>query len=205
MNKIQKTLIICKHDAVARGLMGDIIQRFEKVGLKLVAMEFIAATEDMGNRHYPNTTEWLSKVGNRTLDEYKTKGIDAIERLGTDDAVEIGKLVKQWNVDYLSVGPVLAMVWEGPEAVAIGRKLVGETLPVKAAPGTIRGDFSWDNADLANAQMRPFYNLIHASGDPQEALEEIELWFEGVEVLDYKVYKHQVMGYTEKMTRPDFE
>lgn len=199
--QIQRTLIICKHDAVARGLMGEIIQRFERVGLKLVAMEFIAATEDMGNRHYPNSEEWLSKVGNRTLDEYKTKGIDPIKRLGTDDAIEIGKLIKQWNVDYLSVGPVLAMVWEGPEAVNIGRKLIGETVPLKAAPGTIRGDFSWDNADLANDQLRPFYNLTHGSGDPEEAKEEIELWFEGVEVLDYKVYNHFVMGYEGKMNK----
>jgi nucleoside-diphosphate kinase len=199
--KYEKTLIICKHDAVARGLMGEIIRRFERVGLKLIALEFIAATEDMGQRHYPTSEEWLTKVGNRTLTEYKEKGIDPIERLGTDSAVEIGKMVKQWNVDYLTAGPVLAMVWEGPGAVAIGRKLVGETLPLKAAPGTIRGDFSWDNADLANAQMRPFYNLIHASGDPEEAKLEIDLWFENKEVIDYEVYAHHIMGYKGKLKK----
>lgn len=200
-SKIQRTLIICKHDAVARGLMGEIIKRFERVGLKLVAMEFIAATEEMGNKHYPTSEEWLAKAGNRTLTEYKEKGIDAIERLGTDDAIEVGKLIKQWNVDYLSCGPVLAMVWEGPEAIAIGRKLVGETLPAKAAPGTIRGDFSWDNADLANEQQRPFYNLVHASGAVDEAEFEIELWFEGQELMDYKVHAHNVMGYTKKIEK----
>ena len=173
--KIQRTLIICKHDAVARGLMGEIIKRFERVGLKLVAMEFIAATEDMGNKHYPTSEEWLAKAGNRTLTEYKEKGIDAIERLGTDDAIEVGKLIKQWNVDYLSCGPVLAMVWEGPEAIAIGRKLVGETLPVKAAPGTIRGDFGVTVAK----------NIIHGSDSLESAEREIAIFFKEEELVDY--------------------
>ncbi len=194
----ERTLIIVKHDGVARGLLGEVISRFERVGLKMVAFEFIAATEDMGKAHYPESKEWKEKVGNRTLTEYKEKGIDPIERLGTDDPIEIGQMVKNWLIEYLSMGPVLAMVWEGPEAVKIGRKLVGETNPVNAAPGTIRGDFSWDNADLANDYKRPFYNLVHASGDPEEAKDEIELWFSKIELMDYKVNVHKSMGYYGK-------
>lgn len=197
--KTEKTLIIVKHDGVARGLMGEIISRFERVGLKLIGFELINATEDMGNDHYPNSDEWKSKVGNRTLDEYKEKGIDAIERLGTDDPIKIGELIKKWNVEYLTYGPVLAMVWEGPNAVKIGRKLVGETNPINAAPGTIRGDFSWDNADLANDLKRPFYNLIHASGDPEEAEFEIALWFDKDEVFSYKHNADDLMGLTGKL------
>jgi len=194
----ERTLVIVKHDGVSRGLMGQIIQRFERVGLKMVAMEFIAATEDMGQKHYPNSLEWLEKVGNRTLEEYKEKGIDPVKRLGTDVPKEIGEMIKQWNVEYLTMGPVLAMVWEGPEAVKIVRKLIGETVPLKASPGTIRGDFSWDNADLANDQMRPFYNLNHASGSPEEAEDEIELWFSDRELMDYPVNVHKAMGYYGK-------
>lgn len=197
-NLKEKTLIIIKHDGVARGLMGEVISRFERVGLKLAGLEFIAATEDMGAAHYPNSVGWMEKVGNRTLAEYKQKGIDPIERLGTDVPKEIGAMVKQWLVEYLSMGPVLAMVWEGPEAVNIGRKLVGETNPVNAAAGTIRGDFSWDNADLANDQKRPFYNLIHASGSVEEAKEEIQLWFSGREIINYDVNVHHAMGYFGK-------
>lgn len=194
----QRTVVIVKHDGVARGLMGQIIQRFERVGLKIVALEFIAATEDMGKTHYPESDEWLNKVGNRTLAEYEEKGINPIERLGTDNPKEIGQMIKQWNVEYLTMGPVLAMVFEGPEAVKIGRKLVGETNPINAAPGTIRGDFSWDNADLANEHMRPFYNLVHASGSPEEAEFEIGLWFEDTELMDYSVNAHHAMGYFGK-------
>jgi len=196
----ERTLLIVKHDGVARGLMGDIITRFERVGLKIVAMELIAATDDMGVEHYPDSEEWMAKVGRRTLSEYKEKGIDPVKRLGTGVAVEIGKLVKDWLVEYLTMGPVLAMVFEGPEAVKIGRKLVGDTLPVNALPGTIRGDFSWDNADLANDQKRPFYNLVHASGTVDEAKEEIELWFSDKELLDYPVNVHKPMGYFGKMS-----
>jgi len=194
----EKTLIIIKHDGVARGLMGEVMSRFERVGLKLVALEFIAASEDMGAAHYPDTNEWMEKVGKRTLSEYKEKAIDPVVKLGTDNPVEIGRMVKKWLIEYLSMGPVLAMVWEGPEAAAIGRKLVGETNPVKAAAGTIRGDFSWDNADLANDQKRPFYNIVHASGNPQEAKEEIELWFSGQELMKYNVNVHKAMGYFGK-------
>ena len=197
--QIQKTLIIIKHDGVARGLIGQVIKRFERVGLKLVAFEFIAATKDMGLKHYPDSLKWKKKVGERTLQEYKEKGIDPKKRLGTDDPVRIGEMVKEWLVEYLSVGPVLAMVWEGPEAVSIGRKLIGDTNPSKALPGTIRGDFSWDNADLANDQMRPLYNIIHASGTVSEAEDEIKLWFEDREIFDYRSYADKFMGLTEKL------
>lgn len=197
--KTQRTLIIAKHDSVARGLTGEIIKRFERVGLKLIAFELIAATEEMGKAHYPDSNEWKKKVGERTLAEYREKGIDPKERLGTDNAIEIGDLVKRWNVEYLTAGPVLAMIWEGPEAIKIGRKLIGSTNPVDALPGTIRGDFSWDNADIANEQKRPFYNLVHASGDPKEAEDEIELWFSSYEILDYKANNENMMGLHGKL------
>jgi len=192
--KVERTVIIIKHDGVARGLVGEILHRYERVGLKLVGLELIAATEDMGEKHYPNSEEWKMKVGNRTLAEYKEKGLDPLKRLGTNDPIEIGEMVKQWTIEYLTVGPVLATIWEGPSAVQIGRKLVGETNPIVAAPGTIRGDFSWDNADLANDQKRPFYNIIHASGSVDEAEAEIKLWFSDQEVFDYKTNASVPMG-----------
>ncbi len=197
---MQKTLVILKHDAVARGIMGEILHRFERAGLKICGMKLVRATTEMGEKHYPNSKEWLETVGNRTLTEYKEKGIDPIERLGTEDPIEIGKLVKKWNVEYLTSGPVLAFVLEGPDAVKLVRKFVGSTVPSLAAPGTIRGDYSFDNADLANSHKRPFYNLIHASGTPEEALEEIQLWFKYGEVNDaHTVVQHKVMGYSGRI------
>jgi nucleoside-diphosphate kinase len=190
----ERTLLIIKHDGVARGLMGSVIKRIENIGLKLVAMEFIQSTTEMGNNHYPNTEKWFAKVGERTLNDYFEKGIDPKLVLGTDSAVEIGKMVKGWLVDYLSVGPVLAMVWEGPGAVAMVRKLVGDTIPARAAVGTIRGDFGIDNPEMANAHQRPMYNIVHASGEVAEAAEEISLWFGNKEVFDYDVFASKYTG-----------
>ena len=173
----QKTIIILKHDAVARGLMGEILKRFERAGLKMVAFKFIQAPEDLAVKHYPSDDVWYRTAGERTLTEYKEKGIDPVKELGTADAVKIGKLIKKWNVDYLTEGPILATVWEGYDAIKVVRKLVGSTKPAEAAPGTIRGDFSIDNVELANALKRPFRNLVHASGNESEAENELDLWF----------------------------
>ena len=182
--------------------MGEIVHRFERVGLKLCAMKLVDATEEMGHKHYPNTKEWLETVGNRTLEEYEAKGIDPMERLGTKSALEIGKMIKAWNVEYLTSGPVLAMVFEGPDAIKLVRKHVGSTVPALAAPGTIRGDYSFDNADLANDLKRPFYNLIHASGNLEEAEYEIDLWFDKNEIFDdYEPSHHKAMGYSGKISR----
>lgn len=192
--KLEKSLLIVKHDGVARGLMGEVIRRIERTGLKLVAMEFIQSTREMGSSHYPTTEKWLGKVGARTLEEYTAKGLDPQMLLGTSDPQEIGKMVKGWLVDYLSAGPVLAMVWEGPGAVSLIRKMVGDTVPARAIPGTIRGDFGMDNPELANEQKRPIYNLVHASGEVAEAEEEIALWFSGREVFNYNIYVGQFSG-----------
>ena len=178
----QKTIIILKHDAVARGLMGEILKRFERAGLKMVAFKFIQAPTDLAVKHYPSDDAWYRTAGERTLTEYKEKGIDPVKELGTADAIKIGKLIKKWNVDYLTEGPILATVWEGYDAIKVARKLVGSTKPAEAAPGTIRGDFSIDNVELANALKRPFRNLVHASGNELEAENELDLWFEASEI-----------------------
>lgn len=192
----QKTVIILKHDAVARGLMGDILKRFERAGLKLVAFKFIQAEKDRAVRHYPTEEAWFRAVGDRTLAEYLEKKLDPIKEIGTKDPVEIGKLVKKWNVDYLTEGPVLAMVWEGYDAIRQARKLVGSTNPSVAVPGTIRGDFSIDNVELANALRRPFRNMIHASGDEGEARNEADLWFEASEICDNYLRADQKMMFS---------
>jgi nucleoside-diphosphate kinase len=165
--------------------MGEIIQRFERVGLKLVAMKMVWATKEMGERHYPQDEAWLKRVGERSLTEYQEKGIAPIKILGTDDPIEIGKMVKKWNIDYLTEGPVLAMVFEGYDAINMARKLVGSTIPAKALPGTIRGDYSVDSAELGNLKHRPARNLIHASGNKEEAANELALWFKPGEIVKY--------------------
>lgn len=173
----EKTLVILKPDAVARSLTGEIIARFERCGLRLEQIRVSRGEHDIIDDHYPRDEGWLGTVGGKTLEDYEAKGISATEKLGTDDAVAIGRQVRGWLVEFMKSGPLVPMVVSGNRAVETVRKLVGSTLPVSAAPGTIRGDYSSDSADLANDETRPVRNLIHASGDLEEADREIKLWF----------------------------
>jgi len=180
-------LVVLKPDAVKRGLIGEIIKRFENVGLTVVAVKLLTAKRELVEKHYPADREelWIG-IGNKTLENYKTFDIDPKESLGTRDPKEIGKMVRVWLMDYIMEGPVLALVLQAPHAVELVRKLAGHTLPLISAPGTIRGDFSFDSSYLANSSKRPIKNLIHASGNKEEAEYEIPLWFGKDEIHDYK-------------------
>ncbi len=185
-NLMERTLVLVKPDGVMRGIVGDIIARFERSGLKLVGLKMVRVSKDFANRHQPNTDEWLEGIGKKTLSSYEKYGGDAKKELGTDVPKEIGQLVANWNLDYLTSGPIVAMIWEGNQAIENVRKMVGDTLPVFAAPGTIRGDFSKDSPALANAMKRGIRNVVHASGDPEESKNEVALWFGPEEIHDYK-------------------
>jgi nucleoside-diphosphate kinase len=173
----ESTLVILKPDAVSRGLTGEIIARLERVGLRIDEIRVSRGESQMIDNHYPRDDQWLSIVGGKTLEDYERLGVSAKEKLGTDNPVEIGQMVRNWLSDFMSSGPIVPMIVTGNRAIETVRKIAGSTLPVAAAPGTIRGDFSSDSADAANAESRPVKNLIHASGDPEEAAREIKLWF----------------------------
>jgi nucleoside-diphosphate kinase len=188
----EKTLVILKPDAVKRGLMGEILQRLEKVGLKVVAGKFIQIDRELATKHYPDSLEWKQTVGQRTIDDCQKYGIDLQANIGTTDPAAVGEIVKKWSEDFLMSGPVFAMVLQGVNAVERVRSLAGATVPTKAASGTIRGDYSLDSAIAANQRGRTIYNLVHASGSVEEAEFEIALWFKPNEIFDqYKlVYEY---------------
>jgi len=179
----ERTLFLIKPDAVQRGIVGEILQRIERVGLKVVAAKLTKSSEELAEKHYPAADlTWLENVGKRTIEDCIKYGIDLKTNMGTTDAVEIGKLVKKWNEDYLKSGPVFAFVLEGINAVERLRTIVGNTVPAKADPGTIRGDYSLDSAISANIEKRSIHNLVHASGTVDEAKQEIDLWFKPKEI-----------------------
>ncbi len=190
----QQTLVVFKPDAVQRGIIGEITTRFERLGLQIVGAKMITVTEDLANKHYPKErTEFIEGMGNKTLENYKEQGIDPKSDFGHEDAHKIGLEIQKWLVDFITSGPVLAYVLEGPHAIELVRKHVGHTLPIKAEPGTIRGDFSFDSSALANLDKRPLVNLLHASGEPDEAKFEIGLWFNDDELQDYQIAQSGVM------------
>lgn len=182
----ERTLVFLKPDGVQRGLVGEIIQRFERAGLKLVGMKMVWPTRDLLARQYPKDETFLKTIGGKTKEAFASYGLDVKRETGTDDPLEIGGQVRGWLIDYISSGPVVAFVVEGIHAVTVVRKLVGDTLPYRAAPGTIRGDFSTDSPTMANLATRPVRNLIHASGSVEEAVAEILLWFRDAELYAYE-------------------
>jgi len=160
MSEVQRTLILFKPDALQRGHVGEILSRFERVGLKIVGTKMIAPDEAHFHKHYEDIGQVISRRGQAVFD----------------------LLLKS-----MTDGPVIAMVLEGVEAVELVRKLVGSTEPKAAAPGTIRGDFSHMSYAYADSTERAISNLIHASGDPGEAKLEVAHWFSDEELFDYQV------------------
>jgi len=180
---VERTLVIIKPDAVRRGLIGEIIARFERAGLRVVGLRMERASRELIERFYPSSKEWLESVGLKMLRSFQEVGKSPREVYGTDDPVELGKIVKKLLVDYMTSGPIVLVVLEGNRAVEVVRKLVGPTMPYQAPPGTIRGDFSCDSADLAAIEGRVVYNLVHASDSVEEAKREIAFWFKEEELL----------------------
>lgn len=178
--KQERTFIAIKPDGIQRHLLGEIVKRFENRGLKLVAAKLIAPTKAQVLEHYPDDEAWYVSLGTRTLAGYKERGIEV-----NKTPIEIGKMIREQLIDYISDRPVLAMVWEGPHAVELGRKTSGHTNPLKADVGSIRGDYSMESYFLADEMQRAIQNLIHASGSPEEANREIKIWFDEAEILDY--------------------
>ena len=176
---MEKTFAMIKPDAIQRGLIGEIISRFENVGLKIEALKMIKAKPEIVANLYPDKEEWLRSVGAKMSNTYKKYDKDIVKDMGTDDTLALGKMVRQWLIDYMSVGPVVIMILSGNHAAEVVRKLIGDTNPVFALPGSIRGDFSIDSADYANSAHRAIFNIVHASGNSEEAKQEIELWFGG--------------------------
>lgn len=154
---IERTLVLIKPDGVKRALIGKVIERFENVGLKITGMKMAWIDKEFAKKHY---TEDIAK--------------------------RRGAHVREWLLDYIIEGPVVAMVIEGLHAVEITRKMVGETEPKAALPGTIRGDFATQSYSFADEKKKSIRNIVHASGNKQEAEQEIKLWFKQSELYRYK-------------------
>lgn len=187
--KKEKTLVVIKPDGVQRTLIGEIIGRIERVGLKLVGIKMIVPQKEMVEKHYTVDPGWFESAGSKAIEAYKAKG----QKPPTEDPVEAGKKILEVLSKYMTSGPVVAMVWEGASSVGIVRKIVGATEPLSSDVGTIRGDFVLDSYKMADTDNRAVRNLIHASGSVEEAEKEIDLWFSGSELNNYRLVQEQII------------
>lgn len=186
---MERTLVVVKPDGVQRTLVGEIIKRYERTGLKLVALKMLIVDPEMVEQHYSIDPAWKGEVGRKAFEAYEKKGKTPPYK----DHEECGDAVLGRLKKYLSAGPVVAMIWQGNEAVGVVRKITGATEPLSSDVGTIRGDFTIDSYGLADGDDRAVRNLIHASGSTEEAEKEIAIWFKEDEVLNYTLAHDKIL------------
>lgn len=184
---MEQTVVLIKPDGVKRGIIGEIVHRFERMGLKIIAMKMVTPSQNMLLKHYQSDKDaTLKRWGDKTLATYIKYGKDPIKEFGTNNPLELGKLVNKWLFDYVQSGPLIAILLEGRHAVENVVNLAGPTMPVAAPAGTIRGDFSTDSAAYANDERRGVMNLVHISASIEEANFEKTIWFTKDEIFKYK-------------------
>lgn len=190
--KKERSLVIIKPDGAQRSLIGEIIKRYERVGLKLIALKMLIPDEELATRHYYEVggDAWIEEVGRKASAAYEKKGLKSPYKTYKEN----GQAVLKANAKYLSAGPVVVMVWQGNKAVELIRKITGGTEPLTSDVGTIRGDLTLDSYAMADVDGRSVRNLIHASGTVEEAEKEINIWLDKDEILEYR-HIHEAILY----------
>ncbi|MEK9184483.1 MAG: nucleoside-diphosphate kinase [Patescibacteria group bacterium] len=186
--KTQRTFVIIKPDGVQRALIGEIIRRFERTGLKLAALKLTVLDADRIWKHYSKDDAWFIKKGTKIASDRAAAGLSSEK-----EPIEYGKDIIRALEKFMTSGPVVMMVWEGNEAVNVVKKIVGETEPATSDVGTIRGDLTIDSYNIAAIDDRAVRNLIHCSDEPQNAEDEIALWFTPEELITYRLVGDQIL------------
>lgn len=174
----ERSFVMVKPDGVERGLTEDIIKRFTDAGLEITARKEMQPSRDLAYQHYADSDEWYFNTGSKTIASYKKQGLVITDIFTAEDPIVVAKQIRDWLADFLTSGPVVAMVLSGSVgAIQKIRDLVGATSPEYAEKGTVRGDFGKDSYYESNSNGRALHNLIHASESVVEAEREIKLWF----------------------------
>lgn len=184
----ERTLILLKPDCVQRGLIGEIISRFERKGLKIIGMKMVWPSKSQAKEHYNWSKEEKEATGSRTIEAYVSKGLKV-----TKTAIEYAEDVQRKLFSYLLSGPVIALVIEGAHAIEHVRKTVGHGNPLSADVGTIRADFTIDSYVVADDVDRATRNLVHASGNVEEAEREIKIWFKEQELVNFDLAIEKIL------------
>lgn len=185
----ERTLILIKPDGIQRSLIGEMIKRYERIGLKLAAIKMTVPTPGHIEKHYTLDPTWRKVTGEKTIQSYIDKGLTP----PSEDPYEVTAKILENLKKYMTSGPVIAMVWQGAHAVDIVRKATGKTEPLTSDVGTIRGDYVLDSYQMSDDDKRAVRNLIHASGSVDEAKKEITHWFSEDEIINYRLVQEQIL------------
>lgn len=184
----ERTFVIIKPDGVQRGLVGEVVRRFERTGLKMVYLKFTMLEDKKVWEHYGKDDAWFLKKGTGIVEDRQKAGLP-VEK----EAIEYGRDIIGANVKFMTSGPVVMMVLQGNQAVAVVKKLVGGTEPSTSDVGTIRGDLTLDSYSISAFDDRAVRNLVHCSDQPSEAEREIALWIPQGELLNYRLVGEQIL------------
>lgn len=186
--KKERTFVMIKPDGVQRGLVGEVIKRYERTGLKLVGLKLCLADEKKLWEHYGKDDAWFLKKGTKIMEDKKANNLPV-----TKEAIEYGKDIIGQLVKFMTSGPVVQMVWEGNQAAAVVVKITGTTEPASSDVGTIRGDLTIDSYNIAAVDDRAVRNLIHCSESAEEGKREIAIWFTEAEMTGYRLVGEQIL------------
>jgi nucleoside-diphosphate kinase len=186
--KEERSFVMIKPDGIQRGLIGEIIKRIERTGLKLVGLKLVLADEKVLWVHYNKDEAWFVSKGAKIVENKKAAGLPV-----TKEAIEYGKDIIRGLIRFMTAGPVIQMVWEGNQSVAIIKKIVGGTEPLTSDVGTIRGDLTVDSYAITAVDDRAVRNLIHCSDNTEDARREIGLWFKEDEMIEYRLVTEQIL------------
>lgn len=184
----QRSLILFKPDTIQRGLVGEVLRRIERTGLKIVALKMLIASRDQVVAHYHKDEAWFLKKGTKIVEDRKANNLP-IEL----EAVEYGRNIIEQNVQFMTSGPIVAIIVQGNEAPAVIKKITGGTEPATSDVGTIRGDFTIDSYEHAGVSGRAVRNLLHCSESVEEAEREITVWFTPQEIVSYRLVGEQIL------------
>ena len=185
----ERSLVLINPDGIQRSLIGEVIKRYERTGLKLIALKFFIPNKEQIKSHYLVFDGWLEDVGRKSIEAYKKKGINP----PYSEPKKVGMVVLKRLQDFMIAGPVIAMIWQGNEAIGVIRKITGATEPLSSDVGTIRGDFTIDSYSLADTDDRAIRNLVHASASVEEAEKEIKIWFNSKEIVRYRLIPEAIL------------
>jgi nucleoside-diphosphate kinase len=186
--RAQRSLVILKPDAVQRSLVGEVIHRIERTGLKITALKMLVATREQIIEHYHKDDAWYLKKGTKIVEDRKASG-KPIEK----EAIDYGKDIIEQNVKFMLSGPMVAFVVEGAMAPVVVKKITGDTAPTLSDVGTIRGDLSVDSYEHAAIDSRAIRNILHCSESVEEAEREIAVWFTPEEIVKYRLVQEQIL------------
>ena len=184
----EKTLVIFKPDVLQRQIAGEIISRFERKGFKLVAMKMLVPSRELVGKHYEDDPKYLKETGEKAKKGAEARGEDT----SNWNSLERGKWIRESNINYLTCGPVVAIVLQGFGVISGVRKMLGSTSPADGDVGTIRADFSLDSFALADEQGRVTRSMLHASDSGENAEREIGLWFNATEISEYETAAEKI-------------